>query len=184
MEWFEKSALQGNDNAQYNLGVLYEEGFGLDMDKAAKWYRKAAEQGDEEAQYRLASYLMRIAGNSEDVDSAIEWYEKAAERGHLRAKKELRNYYYHMAERYKDLLSDKAVEFLIKLFILLVSAAVLNELDKPFIFLIEFFCIVASSFISRERYRDTESYRIRRDYLRRAAQLGHKRANIKLMIGG
>ena len=43
---------QGDTNAQFNLGVMYEDGRGVTQDyqEAVKWYRKAAEQGDAEAQ--------------------------------------------------------------------------------------------------------------------------------------
>ena len=39
------------NNAQFNLGVMYETGQGVPEDKAeaTKWIRKAAEQGDEDA---------------------------------------------------------------------------------------------------------------------------------------
>ncbi len=39
-------AKQGNANAQYNLGVMYNEGLGVPQDYAegVRWYRKAAEQ--------------------------------------------------------------------------------------------------------------------------------------------
>src|SRR5262249_7132050 len=41
-------AEQGVLEAQYNLGILYEKGEGVDKDlaKAASWYEKAADQGD------------------------------------------------------------------------------------------------------------------------------------------
>ena len=40
--------MQGNSAAQFNLGVLYENGRGTPKDyaKANMWYRKAAAQGD------------------------------------------------------------------------------------------------------------------------------------------
>ena len=51
------SAEQGNANAQYNLGNMYNEGKGVPQDykEAAKWWKLAAEQGHEEAQYNLAN---------------------------------------------------------------------------------------------------------------------------------
>lgn len=50
-EWFEKSAKQENDEAQYHLGLMYEKGFGVhvDNDKAAEWYERAAAHGNEKA---------------------------------------------------------------------------------------------------------------------------------------
>lgn len=45
---FRLLAEQGDANAQYNLGTMYDNGEGVreDDEEAAKWYRKAAEQGD------------------------------------------------------------------------------------------------------------------------------------------
>ena len=46
--WYRKAADQGNANAQYNLGVMYENGEGVAKDdkQAVYWYRKAADQGN------------------------------------------------------------------------------------------------------------------------------------------
>ena len=48
-------AEEGDARAQYNLGVHYEFGHGVEQDDdiAALWYRKAAEQGDSGAQHNL-----------------------------------------------------------------------------------------------------------------------------------
>jgi TPR repeat protein len=44
---WEKAAAQGLVNAQYNLGVMHENGQGVDVNykKAFEWYEKAAKQG-------------------------------------------------------------------------------------------------------------------------------------------
>lgn len=46
--WYNKAAEQENAGAQFNLGVLYENGKGTPIDyaKADRWYRKTATQGD------------------------------------------------------------------------------------------------------------------------------------------
>lgn len=56
IEWYTKSAEQGNVKAQYNLAECYEIGSGVkkDIDKAVEWYTKAAAQGDEEAKNKLS----------------------------------------------------------------------------------------------------------------------------------
>jgi hypothetical protein len=54
--WYRKSAVQGNyAPAQYNLGLLYEFGYGVKKSKedAKFWYRAAAAQGLDEARIRL-----------------------------------------------------------------------------------------------------------------------------------
>src|ERR1019366_3828126 len=45
--WYQKAADQGLANAQYELGVLFQSGKGVEQDfaKASAWYRKAADQG-------------------------------------------------------------------------------------------------------------------------------------------
>jgi len=51
---FGKAAEQGNADAQYNLGELYNKGRGVKRNKktAQKWYEAAAEQGHVKAKYR------------------------------------------------------------------------------------------------------------------------------------
>jgi TPR repeat protein len=53
--WYSQSALQGNSDGQYKLGLMYEEGRGVaqNLQQAMFWYRKAAEQGHAEAQWQL-----------------------------------------------------------------------------------------------------------------------------------
>ena len=51
MKWYRKAAEQDIAEAQYNLGVMYDEGRGVSQNhaEAVKWYQKAAEQGLAEA---------------------------------------------------------------------------------------------------------------------------------------
>ena len=55
VEWFRKAAEQGNDDAQFNLGMCYEFGQGVvkDLTEAVKWYRKAVKQGNDLAKEML-----------------------------------------------------------------------------------------------------------------------------------
>ena len=54
-----KQAEKGNSTAQYNLGVMYSIGKGVDQDprQAAKWFRKAADNGLVDAQYNFGLML-------------------------------------------------------------------------------------------------------------------------------
>ncbi|MCR5723303.1 MAG: tetratricopeptide repeat protein [Lachnospiraceae bacterium] len=56
-----KAANKGLAEAQHALGLLYENGDGVEksIDKALKWYNKAAEQGHEEAQKSFNSLFHR-----------------------------------------------------------------------------------------------------------------------------
>ena len=81
--WYRKAAEQGYASAQYNLGVLYENGDGVPKDaaEAALWYRKAAEQGYASAQYNLGVLYENGDGVPKDAAEAALWYRKAAEQG-------------------------------------------------------------------------------------------------------
>ncbi|MDF1588839.1 MAG: tetratricopeptide repeat protein [Gammaproteobacteria bacterium] len=56
VEWYQKSAEQNNDLAQYSLGIMYEfgdEGLDKNEQEAQKWYRLAANNGNYFAQNKL-----------------------------------------------------------------------------------------------------------------------------------
>ena len=80
-------AVQGDDRAQYNLGVMYDNGKGVlkDSAEAVKWYRKAAGQRHVNAQFNLGL----IYGNSvlKDPVLAHMWWNIAASNGFEAAKK-------------------------------------------------------------------------------------------------
>lgn len=80
--WFEKSALQGNDDGQFNLALCYENGRGVakDVEKAIGWYVKSASQGNGLAAWNLGrlsesgykdKYLNKVQANP---DNAFYWY--------------------------------------------------------------------------------------------------------------
>jgi TPR repeat protein len=73
----------GNRDAQFNLGLLYENGLGVaaDGEQAARWYRRAAEQEDREAQAYLAEMYAKGLGVARNDIEALRWYRAAAERG-------------------------------------------------------------------------------------------------------
>jgi len=76
-------ALRGDKIAQFQTGVIYERGIGVEKNqtKAALWYEKSAEQGYLDAQYNLA--LMNASGRGMDknLDRAVMWLTKAAQQG-------------------------------------------------------------------------------------------------------
>ena len=80
-------AKQGNADAQYNLGVMYNEGKGVPQDDktAVKWYKLAAKQGYAHAQYNLGVMHERGEGVPEDYKTAVKWYKLAAEQGYADA---------------------------------------------------------------------------------------------------
>ena len=54
-------AKQGDANAQYQLGTMYDNGQGVpkDVKEAVKWYRLAAEQGDTSSQKRFGELVLQ-----------------------------------------------------------------------------------------------------------------------------
>lgn len=89
-EWLPLAEL-GDIEAQYNLGVLYDEGAGVPQDyvMAASWYRKAAEQGFVDAQTNLGLMLYHGLGISRDHAQAADWFRRAAAQGDADAGKYL-----------------------------------------------------------------------------------------------
>src|ERR1700760_3874361 len=76
-------AEQGDAPAQYNLGLMYDNGRGVPRDytAAVQWYRKAAEQGHAAAQYSLGLMYDSGQGVRQDYATASRWYQMAAEQG-------------------------------------------------------------------------------------------------------
>ncbi|MBP5695267.1 MAG: SEL1-like repeat protein, partial [Treponema sp.] len=83
VELFTKAAELGHSMAQFNLGLSYELGNGLEKDqaKAIEWYTKAAKQGNECAQYNLAICYEEGSGVEKDMRKAVKWYKESAELG-------------------------------------------------------------------------------------------------------
>ena len=80
---FQKLATEGLPEAQYNLGVCYDNGYGIQQDykKAVYWYEKAAMQGIAIAQCNLGVCYYNGYGIQQDYKKAVYWYEKAAMQG-------------------------------------------------------------------------------------------------------
>lgn len=76
-------AEQGNVNAQFNLGLMYDDGRGVKQDdvEAVKWYRKAAEQGHANAQVILGFSYISGKGVQVNKSLAKEWFGKACDNG-------------------------------------------------------------------------------------------------------
>ena len=76
IHWFQLSATQGNSNAQYELGVLYEEGEGVakSYPKAIHWFRLSATQGNSNAQYELGVLYEEGEGVAKSYPKAIHWH--------------------------------------------------------------------------------------------------------------
>jgi uncharacterized protein YgiM (DUF1202 family) len=78
-------AHKGHAEAQYNLGWLYANGNGLnvDQDEANRWWKAAAEQGHADAQFAIGLGLITgVNGLKKNAREAVTWFLQAARQGH------------------------------------------------------------------------------------------------------
>ncbi len=85
----------GNVISQYNLGLCYARGDGVDVDlvEAVRWFRKAAEQGLPQAQYNLGMCLSRGAGVAKNEVEGAMWMNSAAQQGDEEAERLLKRWW-------------------------------------------------------------------------------------------
>lgn len=88
-------AEEGNADAQFCVGRLYANGFGVAMNDelALQWYGRAAEQGHGEAQFSLGLMHANGWGVPMNDDEAVNWYRMAAEQGYVEAQTNLAKSY-------------------------------------------------------------------------------------------
>jgi TPR repeat protein len=79
-------AEQGYALAQYNLGVMYDNGLGVIQDyaEAVDWYLKVAEQGHTQAQVNLGTMYDNGNGVIKDAVIAHMWYNIGGANGNER----------------------------------------------------------------------------------------------------
>ena len=80
---FSKLAESGDSRGQFNLGILYLTGRGVERDIAAavEWHRKAAEQELAAAQHGLGVFYYQGMGVNQDFAEALKWFRRAADQG-------------------------------------------------------------------------------------------------------
>ena len=85
-EW-QPLADAGDAEGQYGLGMMYGDGFGVDMndDKALSYYGLAADQGHADAQYKLGVMHQNGWGVPMNELEAATYFRAAAEQGHVAA---------------------------------------------------------------------------------------------------
>jgi len=81
--------------AQYNLGLLYANGWGVDRDPvtARHWYLEAARRGHADAQYNLGLLYAQAQGTFRSDKEAVRWWKMAADQGHAAARYNLGVHY-------------------------------------------------------------------------------------------
>ena len=82
VQWFQKSAQQGLAAAQSQLGIFYQNGYGVprDNEQAAKWFSKAAHQGDKVGQTMLGICYDLGQGVPLNEVEAYKWLSLATSR--------------------------------------------------------------------------------------------------------
>ena len=80
---FLAAAKAGHVFAQFNVGLMYEQGLGINknVEEAFFWYNKSAMQGNSFAQFNLGVCFENGIGTNVDFDKANAWYRKASVQG-------------------------------------------------------------------------------------------------------
>jgi len=80
---FKILADKGDAEGQFNIGVMYHEGRGVDADdkEAVAWWTKAAEQGNASAQDNLGLRYAKGEGVERDLVQAYKWFAVATMAG-------------------------------------------------------------------------------------------------------
>lgn len=91
LEIWRPMAEEGDARAQFNVGLIYDEGLGVERDreKAREWWSMAAEQGLLTAGYNLALLEIEQATDEDgggDIEQALANLRETAEAGHLPAR--------------------------------------------------------------------------------------------------
>ncbi|MGE5326858.1 MAG: tetratricopeptide repeat protein [Deltaproteobacteria bacterium] len=83
IEILKQNAAQGNAVAQRKLGLLYENGAGVEQSyaEALAWYQKAADLGDRVAHNNIGVMHFAGFGVPRNLDEAIKWFLRAADLG-------------------------------------------------------------------------------------------------------
>jgi TPR repeat protein len=81
IELWRPLAEAGDADAQFGLGILYNDAVGVEQDyaEANYWFLRAAEQGYAMAQFNLGNAYKKGTGMAIDPAMAVIWWRKAAE---------------------------------------------------------------------------------------------------------
>ena len=112
IKYYERSANQGNEDAQYCLYTIFYDGNYVEenYEEAFKWGMMAAIQGHADAEYGVAEAYQYGDGVEIDYKEAIKWYEKAAEQGLTEALIEL-GFDYEFGELNLEINYEKSFDY-------------------------------------------------------------------------
>ena len=83
------AALRGDKVAQFQTGVIYERGIGVDVNQsgAAHWYLLSAQQGYMDAQYNVGIMYVSGRGVEQNTTAGMMWLASAAKQGDKESRK-------------------------------------------------------------------------------------------------
>jgi hypothetical protein len=83
LAWFYKAAEHGSNDAQENIGYMFQKGLGVPTDyaKAMSWFVEAAAQGNSDAENQIGWMYQFGQGVQEDDARAVTWYRMSADAG-------------------------------------------------------------------------------------------------------
>ena len=86
----------GDDKAQYNLGIMYNKGLGVPVDKneAFRWFFLSANQGNVLANYALGHAYLKGSGINKNYKLALKSFKFSALRDHPTSRLILGNMYF------------------------------------------------------------------------------------------
>jgi uncharacterized protein len=96
IEWFRQAAAQRYAPAEFQMGQLYDFGFGVDQNDsvALEWYRKAALHGHAPAQRVVGDFYRKGRAVDATAAEALVWYRRAADGDDIRAQYQLGQMYF------------------------------------------------------------------------------------------
>lgn len=107
VDWFRKAAAQQFAPAEFQMGQLYDFGFGVAQDdaQALAWYRSAAEHGSAPAQRSVGEFYTKGRGVTADSVEAMRWFRLGADADDLRAQYALGQSYFDGTGVARDYMS-------------------------------------------------------------------------------
>jgi len=101
LDWFRRAASHGVAEAEYEVGVRFEQNEGVDapdMMQAVASYLKAAEMGYAQAQYRMGQVYLYGQSVNQNMRESKRWFAAAAAQGHSGAVGYAKKLREHVAE--------------------------------------------------------------------------------------
>jgi hypothetical protein len=108
VEVFVELVNEGHDEAQFQLGVCYFNGFVVNQNyiEAFDLFLKSAIQENENAQYNLGVCYENGIGVPKNIKTAMKWYLKVAEKGNSECITKLCEYFINLSSKDSHYLSD------------------------------------------------------------------------------